>query len=156
MSVAPQPLSPPCVWNPIDHPRPRRCSVTTVPAPRWTCRRSSVRNCKPYAQSLGATLFELLLAAYVVLLYRFTGQDDLLIGVPNSGRSRPEIGPIVGYFVNPFVLRATLGEGMTFRQLLAEVRERARQGCAHAEYPFPLLVQRLQPERGPTARRCST
>lgn len=101
------------------------------------------------AQSAGATLFEVLLAAYALFLHRFTGQEDLLIGVPTAGRSRPEFAPIVGYFVNPVVLRAAVVPGMSFRQVLAAVQERMRQAQAHAEFPFPLLVQRLQPERSP-------
>jgi amino acid adenylation domain-containing protein len=101
------------------------------------------------AQAEGATRFELLLAAFFTLLHRCTGQEDLLVGAPHAGRSRPEFAPLVGYFVNPLVLRAAVDPGMSFRRLLGDVRERARAAIDHAEFPFPLLVQRLQPERSP-------
>ncbi len=101
------------------------------------------------AQAEGATRFELLLAAFFTLLHRCTGQDDLLVGAPHAGRNRPEFAPLVGYFVNPLVLRAAVDPGMSFRGLLRDVRERVRAAIDHAEFPFPLLVQRLQPERSP-------
>lgn len=99
------------------------------------------------AQAESGTVFEVVLAAFLALLYRLTGQTDLIVGVPNTGRSRAELAPLVGYFVNPVVVRSTVHEGQTFRQWLREVGQRARQAAEHAEFPFPLLVQRVQPER---------
>jgi len=133
---------------PIDHPRPpvQRYDGASCPL---ALPATIFLSLHALAAAESATLFELLLAAYVLFLHRFTGQDDLLIGVPTAGRSRPEFAAVVGYFVNPCVVRATVSADISFRQLLAEVRQQARQAIAHAEFPFPLLVQRLQPERSP-------
>ena len=97
-----------------------------------------------------ATLFMTLLAAFYALLYRYTGQPDLLVGSPVAGRSRADFSGIVGYFVNPLVLRAQISERMSFSELLAQVRQTTLAGLEHQEYPFPMLVERLQPERDPS------
>jgi amino acid adenylation domain-containing protein len=133
---------------PGDHPRPpiqqydgASCALDLSPALGQALQQ--------LAQAEGATRFELLLAAYFTLLHRCTGQEDLLVGAPHAGRSRPEFAPLVGYFVNPLVLRAAVDPAVSFRRLLGDVRQRARAAIDHAEFPFPLLVQRLQPERSP-------
>src|SRR5262249_19134828 len=79
-----------------------------------------------------------------------TGQPDLLVGSPVAGRSRAGFSGIVGYFVNPLVLRALISERMSFSELLAQVRQTTLAGLEHQEYPFPMLVERLQPERDPS------
>ncbi len=99
------------------------------------------------AQESGATLYMTLLAAFQVLLYRVTGQNDLLVGSPTTGRSRAEFAGLVGYFVNLVVLRTSLAGNPTFAALLAQVRQTVLAAFAHQEYPFALLVERLQPER---------
>jgi|GEM_PF-1704525 len=138
----------PLLTLPADYPRPPiqrydgASSPLALPATFY-------RRLQALAQREGATVFELLLAAFLTLLYRLTGQQDLIVGVPNTGRSRAEFAPLVGYFVNPVVLRVTVTDGQTFGGLLHDVCLRARQAIDHAEFPFPLLVQRLQPERSP-------
>lgn len=102
---------------------------------------------KGLAQSEGATLFMVLLAAYQVLLHRYTAQDDVLVGSPTAGRSQAEFARLVGYFVNPIVLRGDLSGNPTFRQLLGRVRRTVLGALAHQDYPFPLLVERLNPKR---------
>ena len=99
------------------------------------------------ARSEGATLFAVLLAGYQALLHRLTGQDDVLVGSPVAGRSRPEFAGLVGYFVNMIVLRAQLRDRPTFRRFLAQVRQTALDGLRHGDYPFAQLVERLQPVR---------
>jgi hypothetical protein len=99
------------------------------------------------ARSEGATLFAVLLAGYQSLLHRLTGQNDVLVGSPVAGRSRPEFAGLVGYFVNMIVLRAQLRDRPTFRKFLAQVRQTALDGLRHGDYPFAQLVERLQPER---------
>ncbi|MDP7268040.1 MAG: amino acid adenylation domain-containing protein [Pirellulales bacterium] len=95
----------------------------------------------------GATPFMTLLAAYQLLLYRYSGQEDILVGSPTAGRSRAEFEGIFGYFLNPIVLRGKLSPEMNFRELLAQVRQTVLDGLTHQDFPFPMLVERLQPPR---------
>jgi amino acid adenylation domain-containing protein/FkbM family methyltransferase len=88
-----------------------------------------------------------LLAAFQVLLYRYIGQTDFLIGSPASGRTRMETANIIGYFVNPLVMRANVSGSESFNSLLTRVRQTVIEALDHEGYPFPLLVKQLQPER---------
>ncbi|WP_165742232.1 non-ribosomal peptide synthetase [Candidatus Thiosymbion oneisti] len=103
-----------------------------------------------FARAEGATPFMVFLAAFQVLLHRYTGQEDILIGSPTTGRSQPEFSGIVGYFVNMMVLRADLSGNPPFSVFLRQVRQTVRDALAHQDYPFPLLVERLQPKRDPS------
>lgn len=95
----------------------------------------------------GGTPFMTLLAAYQLLLYRYSGQQDVLIGSPTAGRSRAEFEGIFGYFLNPVVLRGRLSSEMTFREFLGQVRQTVLDGLTYQDFPFPMLVERLQPPR---------
>jgi amino acid adenylation domain-containing protein len=105
------------------------------------------RALRDLALRLGATLFMLMLAAFFVLLHRWTGDDDIALGVPVAGRSRPELEPMIGFFVNMLVLRGELAGAQTFTAFLARVRRTALDAYAHAELPFEKLVERLAPAR---------
>ncbi|HKR23229.1 MAG TPA: condensation domain-containing protein, partial [Pyrinomonadaceae bacterium] len=96
-----------------------------------------------------ATLFMTLLAAFQVLLYRYTGQKEILVGAPSSGRVAAEFADTVGYFVNPLVLRAKISGDLSFTQFLNETRQTVLAAFEHQEYPFDLLVKQLQPQRDP-------
>jgi amino acid adenylation domain-containing protein len=102
---------------------------------------------KTLGKNHDATLYMTLLAAFQVLLYRYTGQEDILVGSPAAARSRAAFSNVVGYFVNPLVLRADLSGNATFTQFLRSVRRTVLDAFAHQDYPFALLVQELQPER---------
>lgn len=102
---------------------------------------------KSLSQKEGATLFITLLAAFKTLLYRYTGQEDILIGSPIANRNRSEIEGLIGFFVNTLVLRSDLSGNPSFRELLGRVREVALGAYAHQDLPFELLVEALQPER---------
>ncbi|MEH2211071.1 amino acid adenylation domain-containing protein [Nostoc sp.] len=102
---------------------------------------------KVLGKAEGATLFMTLLAAFQVLLYRYTNQEDILVGSPTAGRSRADFAGIVGYCVNPVVLRANLSKNPTFKEFLSQVRLTVLGAIAHQDYPFPLLVERLCPTR---------
>ena len=104
---------------------------------------------KQLGRSRGATLFMTLLAAFQSLLYRYTGEDDILVGSPTSGRGSAQFAGTVGYFVNPLVLRAGVSGGKTFTEFLDETRASALEAFEHQDYPFDLLVRQLQPERDP-------
>ena len=95
----------------------------------------------------GATLFMTLLAAFSALLYRYSGQDDILVGTPIANRNRVETENLIGFFVNTLILRTRFTEQITFRELLGQVRETALDAYAHQDLPFEKLVEELQPER---------
>ncbi|MEG4809778.1 amino acid adenylation domain-containing protein [Microcoleus sp. F8-D3] len=95
----------------------------------------------------GVTLFMTLLAAFVTFLYRYSGQDDIVVGTPVAGRNRRELEGLIGFFVNTLVLRTDLGGNPSFEQLLNRVREVALQGYTHQDLPFEQLVEALQPTR---------
>ena len=99
------------------------------------------------AQREGATLYMTLMAAFQVLLYRYSGQEDFAVGSPIANRVRPEIEPLIGYFINMVVLRANLAGNPTFRQLLGQVRQDALEAIEHQELPFERLVGALNPAR---------
>ena len=94
-----------------------------------------------------ATLFMTLEAAFAALLHRYTGQDDLLVGTPISGRTRSETERLIGCFLNTVVLRSRFNEGLTCRALVRQVRDRALGAYAHPDLPFERLVAALAPER---------
>nr|WP_293122467.1 amino acid adenylation domain-containing protein [Moorena sp. SIO4G3] len=102
---------------------------------------------KELAQTEGATLYMTLLAAFQVLLYRYTGQEDILVGSPTSGRSKVEFASLVGYFVDSVVMRADLSGNLSFRDFLSQVRQTVLGALAHQDYPLALLVDKLQVER---------
>ncbi|WP_186239530.1 non-ribosomal peptide synthetase [Burkholderia gladioli] len=94
-----------------------------------------------------ATPFMTLLAVYELLLARYSGQQDIRVGVPVAGRDRPEVARTIGFFVNTLVIRAELAGVPSFAALLEQVRERVLEAHAHADLPFTKLVDALQPQR---------
>jgi amino acid adenylation domain-containing protein len=102
---------------------------------------------KKLAGQRGVTLFALLLTAYKVLLHRYTHQKDVIVGVPTSGRSQSRFAPIVGNFVNPLPLRSYPSGNKVFSDYLAEVNDALLTALEYQDFPFSLLVERLQPER---------
>mgnify|MGYP001599810757 CR=1 FL=1 len=99
------------------------------------------------AQAEGATLFIALLAVFQTLLHRYTGQADLAVGSPVTGRARPETAPLIGFFTNTLVLRSTVAGEPAFRAWLRTVRETCLAAYAHQDVPFELLAEALQPAR---------
>ncbi|MEU8263750.1 amino acid adenylation domain-containing protein [Micromonospora sp. NPDC048999] len=95
----------------------------------------------------GATPFMVLLAAFDVLLGRYTGRTDVAVGTPVAGRSRPETEHLVGFFVNNLVMRADLGGNPTFTSLVERVRRGTVEAFANQDVPFEHLVDALQPSR---------
>ncbi|MFG6194364.1 amino acid adenylation domain-containing protein [Nonomuraea sp. JJY05] len=99
------------------------------------------------SQERGATLYMTLLAALHTLLYRYSGQEDICVGSPVAGRTRPEFEGIAGCFINTLVMRASMDGHMPYTQLLAQVREYALGAYAHQDVPFEQLVEELNPPR---------
>ena len=102
---------------------------------------------RTFSRREGVTLFMTLLAAFDVLLWRYSGQDDIVVGVPFAGRSKSELEDLIGLFANTLPLRTQLSGSDTFRELVQRVRGAAVGAYAHQEIPFDKLVERLQPDR---------
>ncbi|MDZ8055338.1 MAG: amino acid adenylation domain-containing protein [Aulosira sp. ZfuVER01] len=100
-----------------------------------------------FSQQEGVTLFMTLLAAFQILLYRYTQQEDIAVGSPIANRNRSEIEGLIGFFVNSLVLRTNFSGNPTFRELLRRVKEVALGAYAHQDLPFEKLVEELHPER---------
>jgi len=101
------------------------------------------------ARETGTTLFTVLVTGFATALARWSGQDDLVIGAPASGRRDADLAPLVGYLVNPLPLRVRLGGAPDGLELLERVRRVVLGGFRHQDLPFPLLTERLRPHRDP-------
>ncbi|HST58901.1 MAG TPA: amino acid adenylation domain-containing protein, partial [Longimicrobium sp.] len=131
---------------PTDHPRPpvqtyRGATVPVELAPELLERLQAL------ARSEGATLYMTLLSAFQVLLSRYSGSEDVVVGSPIAGRTRKEVEGLVGFFVNTLVLRTDLSGDPGFREVLGRAREVTLGAYEHQEVPFEKLVAELQPER---------
>jgi len=131
---------------PGDRPRPAQ--------PRFLGSREAVSIPSPLSAALKAlarerhvTLYMTLLAAFQVLLMRYSGQQDIAVGSPIAGRARPELEGMIGFFVNTLVMRGDLSGNPTFAELLQETRDRAIDAYAHQDLPFEKLVEELNPVR---------
>ena len=131
---------------PTDFPRP------PVPSGRGSVQHFSLgqeltQQLKVLSRQAGATLYMTLLSALNVLLYRYTGQDDIVIGSVQANRAYPEVEGLIGHFVNTLALRTRLPSQATFRQLLQQVREQMQASYEHQALPFQHIVQAIQPTR---------
>lgn len=107
----------------------------------------AVRALRALGEAEGATLYMVALAAWTVLLSRYSGSEDVVVGSPVSGRTHREVEGLVGPFINTLVVRTDLGGDPTFRTLVRRVREGVLQDFSHQEIPFERLVAELRPER---------
>ena len=139
---------PPELELPTDHPRliqgSRGERVQFSLSPQLT------KRLKELSRQEDATLFMLLLAAWQLLLARYTGQSDVIVGSPIANRTRAELEGLIGFFVNTLALRVTVRSGESFRELLKRVREVCLEAYAHQDVPFEKLVEELKPERSLT------
>jgi len=138
--------APALIELPTDRPRP---AVQTLRGAtlRLDIPREVAEALRRLSRSEDATLFMTLLAAFKVLLQRYTGQADIVVGAPIAGREQPETQNLIGYFVNTLVLRTDLSGEPTFVEALRRVREVTLGAFAHRELPFDRLVEELKPER---------
>src|SRR5438128_549749 len=135
----------------LAHSRPRPTVQRDNTAWReFVLSKNLTRRLKALAEAEGTTLYVTLLAALQVLLYRYTRQEDILIGSPMLGRSRGVFSETVGDFVNVVVLRDQVSGAATFKALLSQARRTVLEAIAHQDYPFSLLVDQLQPIRDPS------
>jgi amino acid adenylation domain-containing protein len=131
---------------PVDRPRP---AIQTYRGARQslTLPKAVSEGLKALSRDQGITLFMTLLAAFQTLLQRYTGQDDIVVGSPISGRNRHELEGVIGFFVNTLALHTDFAGDPTFRELLTRVREVAIGAYAHQDLPFEKLVEELHPQR---------
>ncbi len=136
----------PVLALPLDRPRPavqlHRGAGFGFGLPGWL-----VGGLAGLARSCGATLFMVLLAGWAVVLGRWAGQEEVVVGAPIAGRNRAELEGLIGFFVNTLVLRVGLGGDPGFVELVGRVREVALGAYAHADVPFEKLVEELAPGR---------
>lgn len=119
---------------------PRSSVSFTVPA-------SVTEELRELSYREGVTLFMVLLAAFQLLLFQYSGQDDIIVGTPVTRRSRPELEPLMGCFLNMLILRTDVAGDPTFQALLQRVRTSALGAYANQDIPFENLVADLAPER---------
>ena len=131
---------------PTDHPRPAKQSFRGA-RQSLSLPESLTKAVNELSGREGVTQFMTLLAAFQVLLYRYSGQEDVVVGSPIANRNRTETEELIGFFVNTLVLRADLSEKPTFRELLQRVRDVCLEAYAHQDLPFEKLVEELRPER---------
>ncbi|RCJ21837.1 hypothetical protein A6770_04165 [Nostoc minutum NIES-26] len=131
---------------PTDRPRPPVQTYRGASVP-FKLSAELTEKLKAKSRTFGTTLYMTLLAAYQLLLYRYTGQEDILVGSPTAGRSEAELAGVLGYFVNPVVIRSNVSGNLTFEKFLAQVRQTVLDAFTHQDYPFALLVERLQTVR---------
>ncbi|MBN3925209.1 non-ribosomal peptide synthetase [Nostoc sp. NMS4] len=136
----------PVLELPISKPRPKQQTFAGKKQ-TFTLSLALTNELKALSQKQGVTLFMTLLAAFQTLLYRYSGQTDILVGSPIANRNRSEIEGLVGFFVNTVVLRTQLEENSSFINLLKQVREITLGAYTHQDLPFELLVEELQPQR---------
>ena len=136
----------PMLGLPTDHPR---VQVQTFGGARINrvLPKSLSQEVKAMAKGQGVTLYILLLAAFVTLMHRLSGQQDIVVGSPVANRGRRELEGLIGFFVNTLALRADLSGEPTFTEVVARVRELVLGAYAHQELPFEKLIDDLKPER---------
>ncbi|PMB44418.1 non-ribosomal peptide synthetase [Fischerella thermalis CCMEE 5201] len=131
---------------PIDRPRSRVQTFKGAQA-KLVLPETLRKELRNLSRQQGVTLFMTLLAAFKVLLYKYTGQTDILVGSPIANRNRAEVESLIGFFVNVLVLRTNLSGDLSFQDLLARVKSTALEAYVHQDLPFEKLVEELQPSR---------
>ena len=141
--------APPTLELPTDRPRP---AIQQFHGAKQVCHlpQSLTERLKQLSLDERVTLFMTLLAAFKVLLWRYTYQDDVVIGSPIANRTRAETEGLIGFFVNTLVLRTNLSGDPSFRDLLKRVKETALGAYNHQDVPFEKLVEDLRPDRDPS------
>ena len=136
----------PVIQLPLDHSRPavqtfQGAIISNVAS------ESIIGPLRVIARQENASLFIALLAAFKLLLHRYTGENNIPVGTLIAGRNRAEIEGLIGFFVNTLVLRTELSRDLSYRQVLRRVRQTTLKGYEHQDIPFDILVRELGPER---------
>ena len=140
---------PPVLELPTDHSRPNVQAYRAFRGAQHTISLSSelTQHLKQLCQKENVTLFMLLMAAYQILLHRYTGEEDIVVGTPIAGRQVRETESLIGLFINTLAMRTNLSGELPFRELLDRVKQVALGAYTHQDLPFERLVKELQPER---------
>jgi condensation domain-containing protein len=138
--------APPALGLPTDRPRPQVATYHGA-VEKFELSAELSESLKKLGRSEGATPFMTLLAAFYALLYRYSGQEEIVVGSPVAGRTRAETEGLIGFFVNTLALRTDLRGNPRFVELLKRVREVCLGAYGHQEVPFEKLVAELQPGR---------
>ncbi len=136
----------PVLELPADHPRPAVLNYRGSRIP-WMVPAELVEGLRSIGRREQATLFMTVMAAFQVLLYRHSGQDDVIVGFPIANRSRRELEDVIGFFVNTLPLRTDLSGNPPFAEVVRRVRRGALEAYAHQDIPFEKLVEELVPHR---------
>ncbi len=131
---------------PLDHPRPQRQSFSAT-SYTFQVEGALFEELKTLTRRNHATQFMSLLATFKVLLYRYTGQTDIAVGIPIAGRRHRQVEPMIGFFVNTLVMRNRLNDNPTFEEVLASVRRTALDAYANQDVPYDQLVKALPSQR---------
>src|SRR5262249_22549729 len=138
--------APPVMDLPTDRPRETANSYRGE-THRFTLSQEVTEKLRSLCREQRATQFMVLLAAYNVLLYRWTGQRDLVVGTDLANRTQGETERLIGFFLNHLVLRTDMSGDPSFREVVQRVRETALGAYAHQDLPFDKLVEAIRPER---------
>ncbi len=139
--------APPLLELPIDRPRPASRARRPGARHRFAVDAELAAALRELGRGEGATPFMTALAAFQLLLSRYAGGEDVVVGTPIAGRTRPELEPLVGVFVNTLAIRARMDGDPTFRELLRRTREATLGAFGHQDVPFERLVEELRVER---------
>lgn len=131
---------------PTDYPRPPKLSYRGGNC-QLTINLELTNRLKRFARKIGITFFSLLFSGYNLLLYRYSGQNDLVIGLPVHGRSDPNLEELIGFFINTLPIRIWISAEKSFTQFAQDVHSQVLSALENQDYPFDLLVEELQLER---------
>jgi non-ribosomal peptide synthetase component F len=137
---------PPVLELPSDRPRPEVATFHGAKF-RFMLPKTLSDNLNTLSRQEGVTLFMVLLAAFDVLLYRYTYQPDIVVGTAIANRSRSETEPLMGFFVNLVIMRTDMNGNTTFRELLARVKQLTLAAYQHQDVPIEQIIEMLQPQR---------
>ncbi|MBY7738569.1 non-ribosomal peptide synthetase [Paenibacillus polymyxa] len=136
----------PVLELPTDYPRPAMQSYEGRTLQLFMDSEKS-EGLKRLAAENGATLYMVLLAGYTILLYKYTGQEDVVVGTPIAGRNHSDVQPLIGMFVNTLAIRSYPAAGKTFLDYLKEIKETTLGAFEHQNYPFEELVDKVNVAR---------
>jgi amino acid adenylation domain-containing protein len=134
---------------PTDRPRPAQVTYNGTFLERRLPARL-IERVRALASQETVTPFTVYIAAFFVLLHRYTGQDDLVIGSPTANRGRPQVRSLIGYFINMLVLRGDLSGDPAFREVVGQLRSTVQEAFANGELPFGKMVAAIRPVRDPS------
>jgi amino acid adenylation domain-containing protein len=136
----------PVLELPFDHPRSTKQTYSGGTY-RFVISRDQITALEKICRETDATLFMALLTAYYILLYRYSGQDEIIVGSPIANRNHPELENLIGVFINPLALRVKISGDPGFREMLTRVKNTCLEAYAHQDLPFEKLVEELNPQR---------